>query len=299
MKQAFKLALVMLAAVAVMTACNKSEFKTTDSGLMYKFVEINKEAQQVQEGDVLVGICTIRLDDSVLMVAEQPDRLLTVTKSAFPGDLSEGLLMMHINDHAIFGVDADQMANLGVEFPPYYKQGTGMKVYYDITLTDIVTKAEIQQEQQNFMSAIAERDNEEKVILAQYAAENNIKVQPNEDGVYIVVKKLGKGPKVEIGREVAINYTGKLLNGNVFDTSVESVAKENGLYNPQRPYAPLSYTVGQMSLIQGWEEGVINQPEGTKLTIIMPSSMGYGPQPMGKIPANSPLVFDIDIVSVK
>ena len=85
----------------------------------------------------------------------------------------------------------------------------------------------------------------------------------------------------------------------MFDTSVESVDKESGLYNPQRPYSPLTYTVGQMSLIQGWEEGIINQPGGTKLTVIMPSSMGYGPQAVGDIPANSPLVFDIDIVSVK
>ena len=129
---------------------------------------------------------------------------------------------------------------------------------------------------------------------------NNIKAEPDEDGLYIIVNKKGKGQKVEIGRDVAINYTGRLLDGKVFDTSIETVAKSNDIYEPQRQYAPLSYTVGRMSLIRGWENGVINQPAGSKLTLIIPSSLGYGTQGAGdRIPPNSPLIFDIEIVSVK
>ena len=109
----------------------------------------------------------------------------------------------------------------------------------------------------------------------------------------------GNGQKVEIGRQVAINYTGRLLNGKVFDTSLENVAKENEIYDSRRPYEPLSYRVGEQSLIRGWEKGIINQPAGSKLTLIIPSALGYGPQDLGIIPANSSLIFDIEIVSVK
>jgi FKBP-type peptidyl-prolyl cis-trans isomerase len=54
-----------------------------------------------------------------------------------------------------------------------------------------------------------------------------------------------------------------------------------------------------MSLIPGWDEGVMGQPEGSKLRLIIPSAMGYGSQGAQTIPPYSPLVFDIEILSVK
>ncbi len=296
MKKFFKLAAIAM--LGVLASCS-NDFKTTDNGLMYKFIEQNKKATQVQMGDVLVGTCTVRLNDSVLLQFSKPDRMLQVTNSMFPGDLNEGLLMLHSGDSAIFGIDADEMAKVGATFPPYYKAGTGMKLYYEIRLTDIVTKQEIEQEQANYMKNMQETQEMEKETLAKYVADNNINATPDEEGLYIVVRKKGNGPKVEIGREVAINYTGRLLNGKVFDTSVETIAKENDMFNANRPYSPLTYKVGEQPLIAGWDKGVINQPAGSKLTLIIPSAMGYGPRDMGSIPPNSPLIFDIEIVSVK
>ena len=66
-----------------------------------------------------------------------------------------------------------------------------------------------------------------------------------------------------------------------------------------RTYEPLTYVVGQMSLIRGWEEGIMGQPAGSKLQLLIPSNMAYGPQRAGNIPPYSPLVFDLDIVSVE
>lgn len=296
MKKFFKLAAIVM--LGVLASCS-NDFKTTDNGLMYKFIEQNKDAAQVQMGDVLVGTCVVRLNDSILAQVDKPDRLMMVQNSLFPGDINEGLLMLHVGDKAIIGVDADQMTKVGATFPPYYKAGTGMKVYYEINLTDIISQDEMQQEQANFMKNMQEIHEAEKEILAQYAKDNNIKATPDENGLYIIVRKKGNGPKVEIGRQVAMNYTGRLLDGKVFDTSVETVAKENNMYEPSRKYEPLSYKVGEQSLIEGWEKGVINQPAGSKLTLIIPSSMAYGPRAIGDIPANSPLVFDIEIASVK
>ena len=61
----------------------------------------------------------------------------------------------------------------------------------------------------------------------------------------------------------------------------------------------LTYVVGQMSLIPGWDEGVMGQSEGTKLQLIIPSAMAYGSQGAPTIPPYSPLVFDLEILSVK
>lgn len=298
MKRLFKLFAAIVLASTILAACGDG-FKTTKSGLRYKFLETNKGAQQVQNGDVLVGTCVLKLNDSILGRVDTPDRILMANESAFPGDLPEGLLMMHIGDKAIFQIEADSVAKYGFRLPPYYKPGTGMKFIYEINLTDIITKDEMAQEQALYMENMQQAQAAEKEALAKYVEDNKIKATPDEEGLYIIVNKKGNGQKVEIGRQVAINYTGRLLNGKVFDTSIESVAKENGIYESRRPYEPLSYRVGEQSLIRGWEKGIINQPAGSKLTLIIPSALGYGPQSLGVIPANSSLIFDLEIVSVK
>jgi FKBP-type peptidyl-prolyl cis-trans isomerase len=298
MKRSYKLFAVIALGAAILASCGDG-FKTTKNGLRYKFLEINKDAQQVKENDVLVGTCIVKLNDSILGRVDTPDRILMANATTFPGDLPEGLLMMHIGDKAIFEINADSVAKYGGRFPEFYKAGTGMKLIYEINLTDIVTREEMEQEQANFMENMQQAQAAEKEALAKYVEDNNIKATPDDEGLYIIVNKKGNGQKVEIGRQVAINYTGRLLNGKVFDTSLESVAKENDIYDSRRPYEPLSYRVGEQSLIRGWEKGIINQPAGSKLTLIIPSSLGYGPQDLGIIPANSSLIFDLEIVSVK
>lgn len=298
MKRLFNVVALALLATVMMTACGDG-YKTTKGGLKYKFIENHKDAQQLQLGDIVVGTCTLRLGDSIIDKLETPDRILMVTEPSFPGHLSEGLLLMHLGDKAILGVAADSLAKRGMPLPPIYKEGTDTRLWYEIQVTDIITKEEFKQEQDNFMANRKQRLADEKVALSQYVAEHNLNVTPDEDGLYVVVTKKGKGQKVEIGRDVKINYTGRLLDGRVFDTSVESVAKENGLYKEGAAYQPLSYRVGEQRFIQGWEKGVINQTEGSKVTLIIPSEMGYGPNQVGPIPPDSPLIFDIEIVSVK
>ena len=298
MKKSLRLFAAIVMATTILVSCGDG-FKTTKSGLRYKFLESNKGAQQVKENDVLVGTCVVRLNDSILGRLDTPDRILMANASTFPGDLPEGLLMMHIGDKAIFEIEADSVAKYGARFPDFYKPGTGMKLVYEINLTDIITKEEMEQEQAIFRENMLQAQAAEKEALAQYVANNKINATPDEEGLYIIVNKKGNGQKVEIGRQVAINYTGRLLDGKVLDTSIESVAKENGIYDSRRHYEPLSYRVGEQSLIRGWEKGVINQPAGSKLTLIIPSALGYGPQDLGNIPANSSLIFDLEIVSVK
>ena len=286
----------------MLVACGKGGYKTTDSGLQYKFEKQNKSAQQVQDGDVLVGEMTIHFDTiQTFTNVGHADRILQAQRT-FDGDLYEGLLMMHIGDKATFAISADTLAKFlqPNQMPPYYEAGKGMKIYYEIELQDIVTREELQEEQANFYAEMQERQQKEPDDIAAYVAKNNISVKPNDNGLYVIVKKKGKGTAIANGRTVAMNYTGRLLDGTMFDSSVEADAKEGGIYQAGRTYEPLTYTVGQMSLIRGWEEGVMGQPAGTQLQLIIPSALGYGPQGAGQmIPPYSPLVFDIEIVSVK
>jgi FKBP-type peptidyl-prolyl cis-trans isomerase len=305
MKRQIKLAALVVAATAMLAACggaDKNGFKKTDSGLMYRFENQDKNGQQVQEGDVLVGEMTIKFDSVELFNnVGHADRIIQAVRT-FDGDLYEGLMMMHVGDKATFAVDADAMASYlqPNQMPQGYEQGKEMKIYYTITLQDLVSKEDLAQEQANYIAEMEQRKQDEPQQIKDYITTQNIKVQPTQNGVYIVVKKKGNGPKVAAGKTVAINYTGTLLDGTMFDSSVESDAKLGHVYDPRRQYGPMEYIVGQQPMIPGWEEGVMGQPQGTILQLVIPSSMAYGPRGAGEhILPYSPLVFDLEIVSVK
>lgn len=292
MKKQFKSAILMAIAALTVVACGpKSDlpgYTKTKSGLHYKFEQQNKGEQQVQMGDVLVAEVLMRFNDDTLFAnIGNPQRMFKVIDGAFEGDLPEGLMMMHKGDKAIFAIDADQMATIyGPNMPPAYRAGQGDKLYYEVNLVDIVTAEEIQAEEETFRQNMQEAQEAEPELIKKYIEENNITVQPNENGLYVIVNKKGNGAKIEAGKTVAMHYTGRLLDGTKFDSSYDR-------------NAPLTYVVGQQSLIRGWEDGVMGQTAGSKLTLVIPSALAYGERGAGNnIPPYSPLTFEIEIVSV-
>ena len=305
MKKSIKLAAMFVAATTMMVACNsgdKEGFQKTENGLYYRFDKQNPKGQQVQEGDVLVGEMTIRFDTIELFSNKGDARRIAQAIPNFEIKIGEGLMMMHVGDVATFAMDADTAAkyvNPG-QMPPAYEAGKGQKIYYEVSLQDIVTSEELAEERENFESSMEQRMKSEPDDIAAFVKENHITAKPTADGLYVIVKKRGTGAKVAMGKEVSMNYTGRLLDGTIFDSSVESDARAGEIYNPQRKYEPMTYTVGKDKLIEGWEQGVMNMPEGTVLQLIIPSALAYGPRQMSnQILPYSPLVFDIEIVSVK
>ena len=101
------------------------------------------------------------------------------------------------------------------------------------------------------------------------------------------------------GDTVSVNYIGKTLDKKIFDTSIEQVARDNGIFSAGRKYQPLRYAVGYGFTITGFEFAISMMHAGEKATVIFPSSLGYGTQSSGGIPANSPLIFEIDLVQIK
>lgn len=96
---------------------------------------------------------------------------------------------------------------------------------------------------------------------------------------------VGTGAEATAGSVVSVQYTGKLDNGTVFDTSVGK--------------APIEFPLGQGYVIPGWEQGILGMKVGGKRLLIIPPSMAYGAQANGPIPANSTLIFEVELVGVK
>ncbi|NTU67158.1 MAG: FKBP-type peptidyl-prolyl cis-trans isomerase [Candidatus Moranbacteria bacterium] len=94
--------------------------------------------------------------------------------------------------------------------------------------------------------------------------------------------------EVKAGDTVSVQYTGKLTDGTVFD----STSKRNN--------EPFAFTVGAGQVIKGWDQGLLGAKVGEKRTLTIPSDMGYGAAGAGGvIPPNATLVFDIEVVSIK
>ncbi len=86
----------------------------------------------------------------------------------------------------------------------------------------------------------------------------------------------GNAAVVKEGDQVLVDYTGRLENGTVFDTSVRDVAIETGVYNPNRDYQPIGFTVGAGQMIKGFDAGVVGMAVGEEKTLTLPPEDAYG-----------------------
>lgn len=110
------------------------------------------------------------------------------------------------------------------------------------------------------------------------------KMTKTASGLYYQDLTVGAGVAAVSGNHVTVHYTGFLSNGSTFDTSIGKV--------------PFGFTIGQSEVIKGWDEGVVGIRVGGTRRLVIPASLGYGPVQNGAIPANSVLVFIVQLVSI-
>jgi FKBP-type peptidyl-prolyl cis-trans isomerase len=107
-------------------------------------------------------------------------------------------------------------------------------------------------------------------------------------GLDIKTTQQGTGDQVtKAGDSISVTYTGKLTDGSVFD----STDSHGG--------TPFTFTLGQGSVIKGWDQGLLGMKVGEERTLTIPADLGYGAQGQGPIPPNATLIFDVQLVSIK
>lgn len=100
---------------------------------------------------------------------------------------------------------------------------------------------------------------------------------------YVVTQKGTGADTPTAGTMVKAHYTGKLLDGTKFDSSIDRGE-------------PISFPVGSGRVIKGWDEAFLGMTKGEKRTLIIPSNLGYGPSGRGPIPPNATMIFDVELV---
>lgn len=121
-----------------------------------------------------------------------------------------------------------------------------------------------------------------------FASELNVNIDDMREtrtGLRIQDLQVGTGAEAKAGNSVAVHYTGWLADGREFDSSAGG--------------EPLTFPLGRGAVIDGWDEGVAGMRVGGKRKLVIPPALGYGAQPNGPIPANSTMVFDVELIDVR
>lgn len=150
-----------------------------------------------------------------------------------------------------------------------------------------ISAEEAQKLIQEYLQELASKKEAQiKAVGEKFLAENGKKenVITTASGLQYMVEKEGTGAQPAATDEVTVHYTGKLLDGTVFDSSVSRGE-------------PATFPLNRV--IPGWTEGVQLMKEGGKYTFFIPSDLAYGPQGVpNAIPPHSTLIFDVELIKV-
>ena len=298
-KSIFSMAALAMMMMGTLSACTENTpypgYKQTATGLYYQFFSQN-EGEQPKVGDLMdLGIsCTV--NDTTIIVPNTTNTL-PLEAPLFAGDIYEGLAMMHRGDSASFIVNIDSTFIKMFHQPSLPAEFSSTDVLrFEIRLDDFYPESEyavrlgakIKKDMEARIEKMKSDHPEETAAAAQqlteYLANNKINAEPTASGLYYVMTQEGNGEKPEVGQMAQVHYTGMLLDGTVFDSSVERGE-------------PISLPLGVGQVIHGWDEGIMLMSKGEKGVLYIPYYLAYGDRQAGdKITPYSNLIFEVELV---
>ena len=293
----------MLLAVAAigLASCNSGQ-KKGEGGLLYQIHE-DKDGAVIKEGDFLSVNLIAKTDaDSVLFNSYDTGKPIStlMPKPQFKGDVYAGINLLSEGDSATIKVNADSAFKASPK-PPGFK---GKYIVYEVKVVKVIAKGKLTEPvfkgrvDEYFKGEAAKMKSVEPGKITKYIADNNMKATKTASGLSYQITKEGSGPKIAKGDTAVVNYTGKLVNGKVFDTSIKEVAQKNKTFDAMRPYQPIRIPVGAGAVIPGWDEGLQLLNKGAKATMVIPSNLAYGEQGLGPVPPFAPIVFEVELVDI-
>lgn len=270
---------IIATSVALLAACNSNRVEVKD-GLKFQMHEHDEKGKTAKLGDIITLDLIIKNDkDSVLKssIKDGTPVVAQVQQPPFKGGFEQGLTLLAKGDSATFFVPVDSLFKGMPQLPPAFTKGTDVR--FSVRVKDIQNE---QQFQDSRKANLEKQKGVDATTIANFIKTNKLtNVQKTETGLNYIVSSPGNGAQVSAGDSITVKYTGKLSNGKVFESNT----------------FPLM--VGRGMVIPGWDEGLQKFKQGGKGTLLIPSGLAYGDQPNPTIPANSVLIFDVEILSVK
>jgi FKBP-type peptidyl-prolyl cis-trans isomerase FkpA len=304
-----KISLLLLLAVVAFSAC-KQNYKKGEQGMDYMIIASGKgdllktgEFMEVHFSSTLNGVGR---KDSLLTNTRDngAPQMMPFDSAKMPPAYFKIFKQMRAGDSLSTKTLVDSMFKDGQngQMPPFMKKGN-----YIITNIKIVKVYKTQEEAEKgaaasrieaekFMKAKGEvLAKEDDKTLAAFIAKNNAKATKTANGVYVEINTAGKGPMLDSNVLVKVNYTGKNLDGKMFDSNTDP---SKGHVEPL-----LVNLTNDQSLpggvIPGMSEGLKMMQKGSKGKLYIPSGLGYGARGAGAdIAPNANLIFEIEVLEI-
>ena len=289
-------------AAAVPTTKNPASKKTKDGytilsgGVEYKIIK-DVPGKNAEIGQYMYMNIKMKADTQLLQSTWNDGKPATIpcNKSTAKADFTSVFPYLSKGDSAVVRISMDTIiaANPGQKLPPFIQKGK--KITFEVSVADIKSgeefKKEMEEKNKEAQAGMAKQGETDDKLIQDYLKANNIKAEKTASGLYYTITKAGDGANVAKGQKASVNYTGKLLNGKMFDSNVD----------PSKGHVqPFEFAVGAGQVIPGWDEGLALMKKGTQATLFIPSQLGYGPRGMGAdIKPNSVLIFDIEVLDIK
>lgn len=238
-------------------------------------VEVGKIARINYKGSVINGMTF----EDTWSEGGQPYNYMVGT-SSFGEGFDKALLKMKVGDKAqIIVPSAMAFGERGISgiIPPF------SSLIFDIQVEEVMTEEVANKKEKEYAQKMMA---DEAKSIAKYVADKKITDKPDADGIYITYLKKGTGKKPGPGSLVSVHYTGTLLNGKKFDSSMDRGQ-------------PIQFSLGMGEVIPGWDNVVSRMVVGDKVMALIPSAQAYGRSGSGAaIPPFSPLVFEMELISI-
>ncbi len=259
------------------------------SGLEYQIYKHGTGTRKPVLNDKLEFNLTVKVGDSVIFDSRKMNNNkpvpLQVAKAKFQGDPVEGYMRLSEGDSAVFHLAVDTLLKSGSQMPQWMTPGKVLE--YDVTMLSIKSDSEIKKEGEVKMAR-------QKVVddsaLQAYFTKNKLQPTKTSTGLYYIIKTEGAGELPKAGNVLSMYYTGRFMNGNIFDTNQDSTFHHQD---------PLTVDLGKGKVIRGWDEGLALLKKGSVATLYIPSFLAYGPKDRGTIPGNSVLIFDVTVKDIQ
>ena len=284
MKRLFLLALVLC---VCFTSCKNEQnqipgYEKSQTGLYYKFYEENQgDTPELME--LLDVVLSCKVNDTTTIIPENR-MILQMMESMFAGDIFEGIKMMHRGDSASFVVRIDSTFYTLFRSPMPSEFSLNDVMRFNIRLNDFYPESELTSKQIEYMkNTFVEENLVAEKELNEYLKDNGINPITTSTGLNYVKTKDGNGEKPQVGTLVKVHYTGKLLDGTIFDSSVTR-------------NEPVQFVLGIGQVIPGWDEGLQMMSKGEKGVFYIPYYLAYGNTGSGPIPPFATLIFEVELI---
>ncbi|MDB5108914.1 MAG: peptidylprolyl isomerase [Mucilaginibacter sp.] len=290
-----KYILYLFITVFAINANAQGNFQRTSKGTQYQLFTHNT-GDRIKLNDIVTFQATQKTDkDSILFSSYKAGAPLQAQIQA-EGDLMDIFPLLTLKDSVLIKVPTDSIfKNNEQQRPPFLPKGSNM--YFTLKIEKVQTLDEAMAERKAKMDKYS---SDEVANTDKYIAEHKLILKATPSGLKYLITAPSVKRKPLAGDTVWVNYTGRTLDGKVFDSSVQDEAKKAGLQQPGRTYEPIKFAVGSGMVIPGWDEGLLLLNEGSKAVFVIPSKLAYGEKGAGEdIKPFSTLLFDIELVKVK